>query len=76
MPPAAKQKLPVAGAAALRAVRWDCPDAWSDMLLKRIFSGCMRVFGPWDHSAAQHVGGEIDPNAALVHVLFPSALPL
>ena len=33
MPPAAKQKLPVAGAAALRAkawaVRWDCPDAWS-----------------------------------------------
>ena len=33
MHPAAKHKLPVAGAAALRAkawaVRWDYPDAWS-----------------------------------------------
>ena len=34
---------------------------WRCFVLKRILSVCMRVFWPWDHGAAQHVGREIDP---------------
>ena len=47
--------------------------------LKRILSGCMQVFGPWDHSAAQHVGGEIDPGLLrmlLACMLFMFSFPM